>query len=208
MRGLFPTLGLKVTGVVHELPRDIWNATRFCGRGMKKLGRVLLYLLPVLVVVHLVATVITGRMLNREIARLRESGELLTVRQVVPAVPPGEQNAADLYQQAFDALRLSQDEESKLWADSPAEEETHLTLAREVIAANSCYFDLLEEATRTAAGRSTRKRLSVRRSRPRKSARRPRWTTTSPSAASANRASLALLTRLAPTRDETTLHGV
>jgi len=114
MSDLFPTLGPKVGGAVRALSSDIWNATRFCGRGLKRLGPVLLYLLPVLVVIHLLATVITGRMLNREMARLRESGDLLTLQQVVPAVPPGEQNAADLYQRAFDALRIAEDEESKL----------------------------------------------------------------------------------------------
>jgi len=150
MSDLFPTLGPKAAGAARALPRGIWNATRFCGRGMKKLGRVLLYLLPVLVVIHLAATVITGRMLNREMGRLRESGDLLTVQQIVPAVPAGEPNAADLYEHAFDALRLSEDEESKLWADPPAEEEARLALAREVVAANSRYFDRLDEATRTA----------------------------------------------------------
>ncbi|MCJ7822851.1 MAG: hypothetical protein MUQ26_07240, partial [Armatimonadetes bacterium] len=108
MSALFPTLGPKVGRAARAVPRGIWNATRFC-------GRVLLYVVPVLIVVHLVATVITGRMLNREMTRLTESGDLLTLQQVGPAVPPGEPNAADLYQQAFDALRLSEDEKSKLW---------------------------------------------------------------------------------------------
>lgn len=150
MSGLFPTLGPKVGRAARSLPRGIWNATRFCGRGMRKLGRVLLYLLPVLVVIHLVATVITGRMLNREMARLTESGDLLTVQQVAPNVPPGERNAADLYQQAFDALRLSKDEESKLWASSEEDDAARMALAREVIAGNGRYFDLLDQATRTA----------------------------------------------------------
>jgi hypothetical protein len=95
MSDLFPTLGPKVGRAGRALPRGIWNAVRFCGRGLRKLGRLLLYLLPVLVVIHLVATVITGRMLNREMARLTESGDLLTLQQVVPAVPPGEPNATN-----------------------------------------------------------------------------------------------------------------
>ncbi len=153
MSDLFPTLGPKVGGAARALSLDIWNATRFCGRGLKKLGRLLLYLLPVLVAAHLVATVVTGRMLKREMARLRESGDVLTIEEVIPAVPPGERNAADLYQQAFDALRIADDEQTKLWtdADPPIEEEARLALAREVVAANVRYFGLLDEATRTSA---------------------------------------------------------
>ncbi len=68
---------------------------------------------------HLTATAITGLMLSRELRRLRARGEALDLVSLAPKVPAGAKNAADVYQQAFDALRLSKEEEPRL-PDDPA----------------------------------------------------------------------------------------
>jgi len=124
---------------------------------LRRFGRRLLYLLLILLAVHLTATAITGVMLSRELARLRARGEPLRLQDMAPKVPAGERNAADVYQQAFDSLRLSEQEKVAVddvaaslegW-DPPTPEER--LLARQAVAANSRYFALLEEASRIPA---------------------------------------------------------
>jgi len=144
---LFPTLG-RVAG---ELFPTIWRALRCIGRGLKKLGRALLYVLLVLLVIHIIATLITGHMVRRKLADIKASGGALTMRELAPTVPPGEPNAADIYQRAFDAFRISTDDQDILFNFDapPTEERTHL--AREVIAANEDYYELLDRASRVPA---------------------------------------------------------
>ena len=135
------------------------RALRWIGRLLRRLARPLLLLLLALVIVHLTATVITGVMLKREVARIKARGEPLRPIDMVEKLPPRTPNAADIYRQAFNALRLSQQEREQVVAanadylgvDDPKKLEGHVALARKVIAANDDYFRLLEKASRLPA---------------------------------------------------------
>ncbi len=127
-----------------------WRAFRWCCRGLWRRRRALLYIVIALVVIHLTATAITGLMLRNEIARLKSTGYLLTTDQLIPHVPPGEKNAADIYQKAFDARRIAREDEEQLmglrlfkWTPDIT------TAARRVVSANSEYYKLIAGAART-----------------------------------------------------------
>jgi hypothetical protein len=94
--------------------------------------------------------VITGIMLNRALSKIKAQGEPLRVTDMVAKLPPGAPNAATVYQQAFDSLRLSEEEKAQDMED-PEVLSSHLPLARTMIAANTDYFRLLEEASRISA---------------------------------------------------------
>lgn len=145
MSELFPTLGRGVAGFFPTL----WRGLRCFGRGLKKLGRAMLYILPVLLVLHIIATLVTGSMLRREIVRLTEAGVIVPREQLLPRVPEGERNAADVYQQAFESLRISDSDYLKLWLDENVRKDNPelMVLTREVVEANGRFFELLEEAT-------------------------------------------------------------
>ena len=147
MSDLFPTLGRWAAETFPALG----SAARAVGRGMKKLGRLLLYLLVLLLIVHIPATIITGLMLRRELSRIRDAGHALTTRELAPTVPAGERNAADVYQQAFDAIRLSQDDEDALFRSAEMSESERTSLARQVLDANTDCLALLDEASRVPA---------------------------------------------------------
>jgi hypothetical protein len=124
-----------------------WRALRWFGRGLRRRGRMLLYGLVALVAVHLAATLVTGLMLIREISRQRAAGVLLTKEQLIPRIPAGAENAAPLYQKAFDTLRISTQDEERLFGGSarqwvpawPAEHPSPewAASARPVLAANA-----------------------------------------------------------------------
>jgi hypothetical protein len=143
----FPTLG----HAAGQLFPTLWRGLRCIGRGLKKVGRALLYIILVLLAIHLVATLITGHMVRRKLADIKASGGALTIRELAPAVPPGQPNAADIYQKAFDAIRISADDQDILFDFDapPTEERTHL--ARQVIAANDSYYELVEQASQIPA---------------------------------------------------------
>jgi len=141
MSGLFPFF--------TKLPYTLVRGARKIGRGARKAARWLLYVLLVLAAVHLLATFITGRMLKAELDRLRDSGEPLTHAELAPSLPPGEANAADIYQQAFDSLRLSDTESLEVEDFNRVDDPAWLALARRVVSANADYYSLLEEASRT-----------------------------------------------------------
>jgi len=135
---LFPT--------AQKAPSAARRALRWVRR---KVLRPLLWILLVLVVVHLTATVITGIMLNRQLARLKARGESLRVIDMVEKLPPGTPNAAPIYQQAFDSLRLSEAEKQVEDLANPyAESPPPIAMARRVVAANADYYRLLEQASR------------------------------------------------------------
>jgi len=137
MSGLFPS--------ITRVPGYLWRATRAVGRAARKF---LLYVLPPLLVIHIAATLITGRLVGKEMKGLADAGHPLTLAEIAPAVPPEGENAADVYQQAFDSLRRSHEEEVAIfWADDPDGPEV-MAVAREVVAANERYFDLLDRASR------------------------------------------------------------
>ncbi len=147
MSDLFPTLGRWFAEAFPSLAR----ALRAVGRGLKKLGRLVLYLLVLLLIVHIPATIITGLMVRKEISRIRDAGEALTTRELAPTVPAGERNAADVYQKAFDALRLSTDENEKLFTPGTDHDEAWMAVANQAVAANTEYFALLDEASQIPA---------------------------------------------------------
>jgi hypothetical protein len=144
MSDLFPSL-IPAFGAVGQA---LWRALRCCGRGLKKSARVVvLYLLPLFIVVHLIATAITGAQLRSTIEDLKSKGVILPAEELIPSVPPGEENAADLYLAAAKALRLSDDENALLF--SPEDRDAHYyAVARDVVAANDEYYRLLDEAAR------------------------------------------------------------
>ena len=143
MPDLFPTLGRWLAVTFPALGR----AARAVGRGMKKLGRLLLYLLVLLLIVHIPATIITGLMLRKELSRIRDAGHALTTSELAPTVPAGQRNAADVYQQAFEALRLSREDQDALFGHAEPSDPARMSLARQVVAANARYLALLDEAS-------------------------------------------------------------
>ena len=132
---------------MSDLFPSLWRALRCCGRGLKKSARIfVLYLLPLFIVIHLIATAITGAQLRSTIEDLKSKGVILPAEELIPSVPPGEDNAADLYLAAAKALRLSDDEDALLFG--PEDRDTHYyAVARDVVAANEEYYRLLDEAT-------------------------------------------------------------
>lgn len=145
MSDLFPSLvpGLAAAG------QATWRGLRCLGRGFRKLGRVLLlYVLPPLLVIHIAATLITGRLVGKELDRLSAAGHPLTLAEIAPPVPPPGENAADVYQQAFDAYRVSTEEAEEILSGEPSDSPEAMVVAREVVAANEKYFDLLDRASR------------------------------------------------------------
>ncbi len=117
-----------------------------------------LALLSLIVALHL-ASRAANRRLARQLSDLARAGELATIEDLIPRVPPGAANAADTYQRAFQALSLSHDEERLLLGggtilysippkppqDWSGEE---LAVARAAIERNASYFEQLDEASR------------------------------------------------------------
>jgi hypothetical protein len=87
-----------------------------------------------------------------ELSRLRAEGILVDIEDLAPKVPPGERNAADLYQQAFSALSLTQADEALISGLSstaprfPAWDPARQAAVRRVLAANARVFPLAEQA--------------------------------------------------------------
>jgi hypothetical protein len=88
------------------------------------------------------------RRLQEELARLESAGVLLPPEDLIPHVPEGETNAADLYEQAFRVYSVSQDEWDTLY-DFYDHSPERLALVREVVERNEGYYQLLDEAART-----------------------------------------------------------
>lgn len=70
---------------------------RFCGRLLPVAGLLLL-------AIYVVANQTAGSALERELARIREQGEPLTLREAAPPPVPEDENAAVLYARAFERL--------------------------------------------------------------------------------------------------------
>ena len=136
MRELFPSL----TAGIAAIGRGLWFVTR-------RVGRAMLYLLAVLVLVHLIATGVTSWQLQRDMTRLRAAGILLPAKELIPTVPSGAENAAPVYKKAWNALRLSTEDETALFDQGVKHDAKWLALARQVVAANPEYYRLLGQAT-------------------------------------------------------------
>ncbi len=139
MGGYFPS--------VPKVGRALWRGVRCFGRGLRKFGRSMIYVLPVLVLIHLIAVVVTGRQLQGDIDRLTKAGILVPAKDLIPSVPPGAENAADVYRKAWDALSLSTLDEDTLFNQYAKHDANWLVLARRVVTANQEYYRLIDHAS-------------------------------------------------------------
>jgi hypothetical protein len=100
------------------------------------------------------APTVTNWLVEQERERIRAAGEPLTCADLaqMQRLPPGTPNAADVYQQAFDALDRTPEEEelTGLWSaeDLPPD---WLESMRPVVEKNEQYFALFEQAAGTEA---------------------------------------------------------
>jgi hypothetical protein len=118
-------------------------------RAFNRIGCLLLIVVLVtfLVVSYLAQTSASERQLQREIARLKAAGILLEPEDLIPTVPEGEKNAADVYRRAFSARQVSQAESETIDAE-PGQDPSRMDTVRDVVARHTRYFDLLDEASR------------------------------------------------------------
>ena len=93
------------------------------------------------------APAITNYLVERERDRIRAAGEPLTCADLVQSLPAGTPNAADVYQQAFDALDRTEEEEelTGLWSAQELPPDWVESM-RPIVEKNWEYFALLEEA--------------------------------------------------------------
>ncbi|NIM04778.1 MAG: hypothetical protein GTO55_02410 [Armatimonadetes bacterium] len=144
--GAFPTLTL--------LPRSVWRGIRWLWR---KTWRFSIALLILLIIAHIIFNFTAGRRLEAELARIRGAGDPLTVSEVAPPPVPDSENAALVYQQAFEGLPA--DEDNEIIADFISLPEhgeyPRPTLAQveEILAAHEKELQLLEEASLMPAAR-------------------------------------------------------
>jgi hypothetical protein len=111
--------------------------------------RVALYIIATLAAADLAAMLVAGLMLRSEVSRLRAGGYLPPTAQIVPQVPSGQANAADIYLLAFDARRPRDSEETDLVNGRPDRwRPADLLHARQVLAANAEHFRILDQASR------------------------------------------------------------
>ena len=100
----------------------------------------------------LIATAVTGARLRAELDRLRKAGEPVDIAdfggKLAPHVPPGVDNAAPLYQEAFDRRRDPAGMET-LSSYSPEKwTAKDRQTVRTFVATNPSYFALLDQASR------------------------------------------------------------
>jgi len=120
-------------------------------RVFKGLLRAVLAVLILVLVAWMAAAVITDRMLKKELSAIAEAGEPVHMRDLAQTLPPGEDNAADLYEEAFDALHLSDEDDRMLDADSELADADRDVLSRAVFSAHDEYFRLLDRAAQIEA---------------------------------------------------------
>lgn len=94
------------------------------------------------------ATWYTGAQFSAELERLRRAGEPLELADLFPQVPAGEQNAADLYLQAFASLCNTGGYGNVSGVPSGKWSKQDWAAARTFLGANQHYFALLDRATR------------------------------------------------------------
>jgi hypothetical protein len=82
-----------------------WRAARAAVRPWRWYAAILVPL----VLAHMVFGIVAGRQLSRELAKVKASGAPLTTAELAPPAVPDEENAALVYQRAFEiAMRLSE----------------------------------------------------------------------------------------------------
>ncbi len=114
---------------------------RWVWRVFRRSCRFWLIALALLAMLWAVMTARTGRELEAELNAIRDRGEPLTLAELAPEVPPGEKNAALIYQTAFDFLTLGDFDVDHGRAD--------VNFGREVIDQQSTSIRLLMEAAET-----------------------------------------------------------
>ena len=132
-----------------EMAGLLRRAMRRVLRARKTLLMLFVLLIPLLLVTaYAVAVHITQRMVDREIASLRASGEPIALSELAPAVPPFHENAADVYQRAFDSfISPTEAETQALYGPGPWSADD-LATARRFVEVNATYFRLLDHAAR------------------------------------------------------------
>jgi hypothetical protein len=110
-------------------------------------GRAVLLALGVLLLAFVLACYITGARFAAEVEEIKRRGEPVRVSELLPKVPPGQPNAADLYEQAFAVAPSSQD------VNNAFENLGHWTpqeraAAEHLVATHPDYYDLLDRASR------------------------------------------------------------
>jgi hypothetical protein len=118
---------------------------RFAGV-FKGLSRAALALFLLVVVAWTAAAVITDRMVKKELSAIAEAGEPIHLSDIAQTLPPGEDNAADLYEEAFDALHLSEEDDRILYLGMGLTDAEREVLSRAVVSAHDEYFGLLDRA--------------------------------------------------------------
>ena len=117
------------------------------GRGVWRVVRWFLrwwIILPLLLLVtYLVALNRTEAQLAAELAKVEASGGALRLADLAPRVPPGEANAAEVYQRAFDLLTADSEVIDQMREDPD--------LARQVLAVQEPVVRLLEQASQVRA---------------------------------------------------------
>jgi len=106
--------------------------------------------LPILV--WLIATAVTGARVRAELDRLRKAGEPVDLAdlggKLAPHVPPGVDNAAPLYQEAFDIWRDAAGMYSETIYSPAKWTAEDRQAARTFVQTNQQYFRLLDQASR------------------------------------------------------------
>jgi hypothetical protein len=138
----------------------LWRAPGWLGRGVirvwRRVWRFVLALLALLILAHLILNIVAGRRLEAELNRIRAAGQPLTLAEAAPPPVPDAQNAAVLYQQAFDGLSKPEADEDTVSAflqTLPEKPRPTLAEVEAVLARHEADFRLLEEASRRPACR-------------------------------------------------------
>jgi hypothetical protein len=131
------------------------------GRVARLLGwtwRALWLTLALLILVHYLVSSSADRRLHWELSERRRTGQLPAVEELIPHLPAGAKNAADIYQRAFSALALSSDQRDLLLGEGdflwwippkPPQEWNHadFVAAAAAVARNARYLQLLQDAS-------------------------------------------------------------
>ena len=129
---------------------DCDDATRRCA-GLRTFNRVgCLALIALVLALPVIGYFEAVREAEADLAALRKrltaKGILVPVDQLIPKVPKGERNAADLYGKAFASLSITTQESQKLY-DLPQSSPERRRLLLEVVVRNQPCYDLIGRAS-------------------------------------------------------------
>jgi len=139
----------------RESSLDERRGSRVSRRRLSRLGCIIL---PVLLTVavyisYRLSAARAERALDAEIGRLRAAGIIVPIADLLPTVPPGERNAADVYRQAFAAFQPVSAADEEVLFPHPSESRrpawdapSRLSVLIPAVEQNATYFSLLDEA--------------------------------------------------------------